>query len=981
MLKRILLLTNFLVGAFLYAQTEEVFIEGEVFDEYLIPFYGAKIKTEEGKQAVTDDNGVFKIKTTLPIKLHIYADGYEPEMMIVTKAKTKFSLILKESSKLDEVVLSASRIPEKIFESPVTVSRMGQTDIKSIPAVNFYDGLANVKGVSTFNIGVLQKIVNTRGFTDTQDFRFVQLIDGVDNAIPQTDMSFGNTFGVNHLDVESVEILPGASSALYGSSAFNGVMLINTKSPFEYTGISAELKSGVTKQKSGVDPFYNPSIRLAYMFDNNFAAKVNFSYYKGEDWHASDVRDISTGTIRDTSGRNSTSYNGINTYGDETAVNLKFLALQKFMFVRNGEDKGLIQKYRDLIQKTPNVFVSRTGYKEEFLTTNDADAKKFDASLYYRPLGNDKLEIVWTSKFKLGDYVRQVSPGRYRQDDTHYRQHILEFKGRNFFLRGYHTKIDFGNYYGVIPASVMLNLNAKLNGQWFADYAKVFMTNFDSNSSNRQQALMMADKLARAKADDTRFVPGTSRFEKEFNRISTTSANEGGAKYFGLSTLGQIDFQYDFSKHINFIDFLVGGSYRDNVVNTKGTIYTDKPDDLINIYQYGVYGQVKKKLFDDRLKLMGSLRYDGSKNFKSTFSPRLAANVIVGKNKNHNFRLSYQTAFRNPTVENQFLGAVVGENAYVVGSLPENWKRLNLPTTNGMTVNEELIKRPGLLGQTYFKYYYDVLSSLKDNATPEQMLAKSQEKIKNLKTISFADKTLKSEEVTALEFGYRGLFSIENRVFEIETNAFYNSYENFIAKSIVLIPKYGDVTLEPELELVKAFDDKGTPVDKDTYSAALYAMIKGDYATFVSPFNSNAEIQSFGASVSIKTKLLNDFDLSVTYNYSDYNFDRETAPYFFSAFNTPKHSVKASFGHRKLFKNFGFNIAYRWQTEHQWESAYGNGLIEERSVFDAQVSYAIPSLKSRIRIGGDNIGGKQYYTSIGTPAVGSIYYLSWIIND
>jgi hypothetical protein len=55
-------------------------------------------------------------------------------------------------------------------------------------------------------------------------------------------------------------------------------------------------------------------------------------------------------------------------------------------------------------------------------------------------------------------------------------------------------------------------------------------------------------------------------------------------------------------------------------------------------------------------------------------------------------------------------------------------------------------------------------------------------------------------------------------------------------------------------------------------------------------------------------------------------------------------------------------------------------MIEAITVFDAQINYTIPSLKSTIKIGATNIGGDEYIQVIGAGAVGQQYFASWTIN-
>ena len=64
--------------------------------------------------------------------------------------------------------------------------------------------------------------------------------------------------GPSELDVESVEFIPGASSALYGPNAFNGILFMNSKSPFDFQGISAYVKGGFTNHEiAGTNEYWD----------------------------------------------------------------------------------------------------------------------------------------------------------------------------------------------------------------------------------------------------------------------------------------------------------------------------------------------------------------------------------------------------------------------------------------------------------------------------------------------------------------------------------------------------------------------------------------------------------------------------------------------------------------------------------------------------------------------------------------------------
>ena len=111
------------------------------------------------------------------------------------------------------------------------------------------------------------KSVNTRGFATFANTRFMQLVDGMDNSSPALNFAFGNLLGMSELDVKTVELLPGASSALYGANAFNGIMFMTSKSPFDDQGISLSYKDGLTSQEAaGDNKFYDVNIRMALCF-------------------------------------------------------------------------------------------------------------------------------------------------------------------------------------------------------------------------------------------------------------------------------------------------------------------------------------------------------------------------------------------------------------------------------------------------------------------------------------------------------------------------------------------------------------------------------------------------------------------------------------------------------------------------------------------------------------------------------------------
>ena len=356
-------------------------------------------------------------------------------------------ILLEDETQLGEIIVSASRTPERIFESPVSVERFDIRDVKNTASADFYGGLENLKGVDMNRNSLTFKSINTRGFASFANNRFVQLVDGMDNASPALNFVLGNLLGMSDLDVNSIELLPGASSALYGANAFNGILFMTSKNPFDHQGISTYFKGGITSQDAaGDNEFYDYGIRAAHAFSDKFAAKANFSYLRGTDWYAVNEDDV----LNPGATRADPNYDGLNIYGDEVSTNILGVgqALANAGVIPQGAQNLL-----------PNEVVSRTGYAEQSLTNYKAESIKFDAAIHYRPFATD-FEIIYAGKIGVGSTIYQGS-NRYVLGGFFLQQHKIEIKNNNFFVRGYITSEDAGNSYDTRFAAINLNRSWK----------------------------------------------------------------------------------------------------------------------------------------------------------------------------------------------------------------------------------------------------------------------------------------------------------------------------------------------------------------------------------------------------------------------------------------------------------------------------------------------------------------------------------------
>ena len=135
-----------------------------------------------------------------------------------------------------------------------------------LPAVNFYDVISTLKGVDVTTSSLTFKAPTTRGFGGSGNTSFNQLVDGMDNQAPGLNFSVGAIIGLNELDIDNLELLSGATSALYGPGGMNGTLLMTSKNPFKYQGLSFIIKQGmlhVDGRERPVSPYYNWSLRWA----------------------------------------------------------------------------------------------------------------------------------------------------------------------------------------------------------------------------------------------------------------------------------------------------------------------------------------------------------------------------------------------------------------------------------------------------------------------------------------------------------------------------------------------------------------------------------------------------------------------------------------------------------------------------------------------------------------------------------------------
>ncbi|WP_240047150.1 TonB-dependent receptor domain-containing protein [Hymenobacter nivis] len=948
----ILLLAS--IGA-AFAQTELIAISGVVREKgtrEALPGVSISIKgTNAGTQS--DGDGKFALKGRLkyPFTLVFNALGHEAIELPIVSSNQPLDVQLEAKGTLtSEVVVSASRVEESRLKSPVAIEKLDIRAIKETPAPSFYDALENVKGVQMLTSSLTFKVPNTRGFNIPNNFRFMQLVDGVDMQAATLGVPLGNAIGPTELDIASVEITPGAASALYGMNAINGMANLTTKSPFTYQGLSVYQKIGVN-HVDGIDR--NPSaltetaVRYAQALGPRWAFKVNLDYLRGTDWLSNTQTDqnpqglaTSNPAFPELAGAANPAADLWNRYGDDTNSSLTVTIPYQ------GRNQAFT--------------VTRTGYYEKDLVNPIVRNIKADASLHYKLA--DNLELSYGYRYGLMDGVFQRG-NKIQLNGVTVQNHKLELKGSDFVVRAYTLIENTGDSYNLNPLALNLDLQNGSNAVWGGKFRTALQSQLAAGT-----ALAPAMAAARAAADAGRAEPGTPAFDALKNQITSinnwdSGVNVAGAPIPGGAALTQHSRTYhseglwNLGPRVKFVDLLVGADARVYQIIPDGNNFVDFSRPLTErslpggnyVYykKFGAFAQASKLLLDDKLKLTASLRVDYNPEFTAKANPRLAAVYTLAEK--HNFRASYQNGWRFPSLF-EALSFVNNGNVRRVGGLA----RVN----EGLNYLQNSYTRASI---DQFNAAVNAYVAANAGSTATQAAALPQ----NSALLQVANlATEQPEQINAYEVGYRSVL-FDNKL-AIDADAYFNVYSGFLGQVEVSVPK----------------DANGNQVAVGTADAAVAALRanrdarQDRYRVYT---NSRQDYRSYGSTLGLTYNFYQKFTLAGNVNYNALSANNQT-DVFVTGFNTPKWATNLSFGNREIVRNFGFNVNWRWQQSFYWESPLANGQVPAYQTLDAQVNLRVPALKSTIKLGGTNLFNQRYYQYAAGPTIGALYYASVVFD-
>jgi outer membrane receptor protein involved in Fe transport len=855
-------------------------------------------------------------------------------------------------SELNEVVVSASRVEESFLQSPVTVEKLNARAIRLSPAASFFDAIENLKGVQVLTPSIGFKVINARGFTNTTNVRFAQLVDGVDNQAPHIGGPIGNVLGPSDLDINNVEIVPGTAAALYGLNAINGLANFTTKNPFNSEGLSVRQQTGINHLNdpnvktfgeggSSVKSYSETSVRYAkVLVADKLAFKINATYLRAYDWVANDQTDInptgnaSTGLF----GADNPAQDQVNRYGNESS--------DRTSLTLGGKSYS----------------VARTGYNERDLVDYNAKILKADAAVHYR--FRPGTELVYTYRVASFDNVYQRS-NRFRLQGYLLQQHALTLTTPVVQARLYLTKENTGKSYNLRSMGENIDRSYKPDAAWNADFTTAW-----NAATASGQPVAQAFATARTAADAGRLQPGTEAFNQRLSQLQDVNNWDVGAALRVRANLLHGEAQVSISEALRRagtalptnLDLLAGADHRTYLVVPDGNYFVnpspgkDPLADNLTYSKTGGFVQAGGRFFDEKLRLTATLRVDKNDYFAVKFNPRFTA--VFSPTQRQNFRLSYQSGYRFPSLFEGFSNVNSGQVKRIGG--------LRVMSTG---VFENSFTRASIDA-----FNAAVAANINANNSAQTtaqkrasaILANQNTLVKNPYTY------LKPEYIRSLEVGYKAALGASGRLL-VDVDFYYNSYRDFIAQVEAYVPiaaATGGTTIQDPLPATYV------PVGSDNLTGVATALnARATQARYRLWTNSQSQVYNYGGSGGLRYNLAGGYLVGGNATYT--RLDRtENGDGLEDGFNTPRWAYNLSLANENAYQNFGFGLNFRHQVSYYSQTFLVNGDVPAYSNLDAQVSYRIPTAQVRLKLGASNVLNNYYVTYLGGPSVGGLYYLT-----
>ncbi|SFZ92850.1 iron complex outermembrane recepter protein [Flaviramulus basaltis] len=240
------------------------------------------------KGTITDENGKFNIENLSPGNYNILFSmmGYKTQSFPITVPSTnEIKIELMPSAIEMESIIVSTPFHKLQSENVMKVEQRSIKDLKANGAVTLADGITNIAGVESVTTGLSIGKPVIRGLSSNRVLVYTQ-------GVRLENQQFGDEhgLGVNDAGIESVEVIKGPASLLYGSDALGGVLYLNPER-FANNNISSGDFSGNyysnTQGYSTNAGYKSSENNFKFLFRGSLAEHAD---YKTEDYRVTNTR-------------------------------------------------------------------------------------------------------------------------------------------------------------------------------------------------------------------------------------------------------------------------------------------------------------------------------------------------------------------------------------------------------------------------------------------------------------------------------------------------------------------------------------------------------------------------------------------------------------------------------------------------------------------------------------------------------------------
>lgn len=290
----------------------------------------------------------------------------------------------------EEVVVSATRRPEKLTQAPAAISVITAKDLDQLASFNVGELASKIQGVEFVRTGVNGVGLNARGFNNAFNAKVLAMTDGRNSMMAGgSGLPVGIMNTIIKEDIERVEVVLGPNSALYGPNAHNGIVNTITKDPRRYQGTTVALDFGN-------QAVFSARLRHAMKLSDKLAFKITGEHTQGNDFAFQDSVYVGNGSF----------------YGPIRAVPER---VKTFQFKHQRAEAAL---YYSLTPKS-DIIVSYGGSTNNFLAVNNVGRNQIDGwkfsylqGRYVSPKVFAQLYYTWTNvgnSYGIAPYTRDFT--------------------------------------------------------------------------------------------------------------------------------------------------------------------------------------------------------------------------------------------------------------------------------------------------------------------------------------------------------------------------------------------------------------------------------------------------------------------------------------------------------------------------------------------------------------------------------------------